>query len=175
MSHNELIHNWYVLHTRSRFENVVRDALAKKSLDVYLPKVRVRSKRRDRKLLIQVPLFPGYVFVRTDLNPYEHIEILKTAGAVRLIGNNDGPVHVEHNTIDSLKVMVEGPSPVTTGIKFKRGDRVIVVSGPLTGVIGVFYRYRGTDRIVVQIQALGQFAAVEVDSDDIEPLPASYV
>ncbi len=175
MSHNELIHNWYVLHTRSRFENVVRDALAKKSLDVYLPKVRVRSKRRDRKLLIQVPLFPGYVFVRTDLNPYEHIEILKTAGAVRLIGNNDGPVHVEHNTIDLLKVMVEGPSPVTTGIKFKRGDRVIVVSGPLTGVIGVFYRYRGTDRIVVQIQALGQFAAVEVDSDDIEPLPASYV
>jgi predicted nucleotidyltransferase len=44
--------------------------------------------------MIDVPLFPGYVFVKTDLNPYEHVEIVKTVGAVRLIGNHQGPVPV---------------------------------------------------------------------------------
>ena len=101
MYENKLTRSWYVLHTKSRFENVVNENLAKKSMEVFLPKVTVRSKRRDRKLLIRVPLFPGYLFVKTDLNPYEHIEIVKTAGAVRLIGSKEGPVSVPQETIES--------------------------------------------------------------------------
>jgi transcription antitermination factor NusG len=97
---------WYVLHTKSRFENVVNDGLAKKFIEVFLPKITVRSKRRDRKAMIRIPLFPGYLFVRTDLAPESHLEIVKTAGAVRLIGSKQGPVSVPEETIDSLKIMV---------------------------------------------------------------------
>ena len=85
MNPNELTWRWYVLHTRSRFETVVHDGLTKKAHDVFLPKVRVRSKRRDRKVMIDVPLFPGYVFVKSNLHPTHHIDIVKTVGAVRLI------------------------------------------------------------------------------------------
>ena len=53
---NELHVSWYVLHTKSRFENVVYDGLGKKKIEVFLPKVRVKSKRRDRRLMIHVPL-----------------------------------------------------------------------------------------------------------------------
>ena len=95
MASSKLIRSWYVLHTKSRFENVVSDGLAKKSIEVFLPKILVKSRRRDRKMMIRVPLFPGYVFVKTDLNPYEHIEILKTVGAVRLIGDRRGPISVK--------------------------------------------------------------------------------
>lgn len=49
---------WYVLHTKSRFENVVHDGLFKKNIEVYLPKIKVPSKRRDRRMMIRVPLFP---------------------------------------------------------------------------------------------------------------------
>ena len=80
---------WYVLHTKSRFENVVNDGLGRKSIEVFLPKVSVRSKRRDRKVIIRVPLFPGYLFVRTDLAPQSHLEIVKTAGAVFTISRWD--------------------------------------------------------------------------------------
>jgi transcription termination/antitermination protein NusG len=162
---------WYVLHTKSRFENVVNEGLLKKSMEVFLPKVKVPSKRRDRKLLIHVPLFPGYVFVKTDLNPREHIEIVKTAGAVRLIGSKTAPVPVPQETIDSLKIMVAGDQPVMTGTRFKKGDRVMVVEGPFSGITGTFVRYGGRGRVVVKIEALGQFAGVEVGEDDIEILP----
>ena len=172
MKSNELTWHWYVLHTRSRFETVVHDGLFKKAHDVFLPKVRVRSKRRDRKVMIDVPLFPGYVFVKSNLHPHHHIDIVKTVGAVRLIGNKQVPVPVPDETIESLRIMVSRDSQVQTGSKFRKGDRVMVVNGPFTGIIGTFSRYRGSDRVIVHIDALGQFASVEVDEQDVEVIPA---
>lgn len=174
MTIKKLTYYWYVLHTKSRFENVVNEGLIKKSIEVFLPKVQVRSKRRDRKALIRVPLFPGYLFVKTDLSPNEHIEIVKTAGAVRLIGSKDGPVPVPLDTVESLKIMVQANHPVLTGTRFKKGDRVMVVSGPFTGVTGTFVRYKGKGRVVVMIEALGQYAGVDVDEEDIEILPKIF-
>ena len=171
MDANVLSEFWYVLHTKSRFENVVYDGLSKKSVAVFLPKVMVRSKRRDRKLMIRVPLFPGYVFVKTDLNPHQHLEILKTTGAVRLIGTKNSPIPVPDSTIDSLRIMVAGENEVITGRVLQKGDSVMVISGPFAGVTGTFVRYRGKDRVIVNIEALGQHAGVDVDEDDIELIP----
>ena len=171
MKPNQPIAPWYVLHTKSRFENVVYDGLIKKSMEVFLPKIQVRSKRRDRRVMIKAPLFPGYLFVKTDLNPYEHIEIVKTTGAVRLIGNKEGPVPVPEENITSLKIMVACTNEISTGRQFKKGDKVIVVGGPFAGVTGVFARYRGKSRVIVTIEALGQFAGVDVEENDIELLP----
>jgi transcription elongation factor/antiterminator RfaH len=170
MVDKKLLPLWYVLHTKSRFENVVNDGLGKKSIEVFLPKVTVRSKRRDRRVMIRVPLFPGYLFVRTDLAPESHLEIVKTAGAVRLIGSKQGPVPVPEETIDSLKIMVSGDHPVTTGHRLQKGDKVLVVHGP-AGVTGTFTRYGGKGRVIVNIEALGQYAGVEVSEDDIEIIP----
>ncbi|MFZ5568936.1 MAG: UpxY family transcription antiterminator [Thermodesulfobacteriota bacterium] len=170
----QLVRHWYVLHTRSRFENVVNDGLQKKSLEVFLPKIRVRSRRQDRKLMIHVPLFPGYVFVKTDLHPHEYLEIVKTAGVVRLVGSRSGPIAVSDETIGSLKIMVKGDDPVITGSRFKKGDRIMVISGPFAGVIGYFIQYRGQGRVIVNIEALGQFAAVNVSEEDVEHLPEIF-
>jgi transcription termination/antitermination protein NusG len=171
MTLSELEYSWYVLHTKSRFENVVNEGLVKKSMEAFLPKVQVRSRRRDRKVMIRVPLFPGYLFVKTNLDPVEHLDIVKTVGVVRLIGNKEGPVSVPSDTIDSLKIMVKGDNTITTGTRFRKGDRVIVVYGPFAGIIGTFARYRGKGRVIVNIEALGQYAGVDVSEEDIERLP----
>ena len=171
MVHPKLERLWYVLHTKSRHENVVNDVLLRKSVEVYLPQITVPSKRRDRKKTIRVALFPGYVFVKTDLHPHTHLEIVKVAGAVRFIGNSQGPLPIADETVESLKIMVGSDHTLTTGNNLKKGDKVMVVHGPLEGVIGTFARYGGKGRIVVNIEALGQYAAVEVSEDDIEIMP----
>ena len=171
MDDPRLERRWYVLHTKSRHENVVDEGLKKKTLEVFLPKIKVRSKRRDRRAMIQVPLFPGYVFVKTDLHPHSHLEIVKTAGAVRLIGSKLGPVPVPDETIDSLRIMIASDGPISTGTRLKPGDRVMVVDGPFTGVSGTLIRYRGKGRVIVNIEALGQYAGVDVDEHDVEVLP----
>ena len=171
MNDRKLERHWYVLHTKSRHEKVVNDLLLKKSVEAYLPIVTVRSKRRDRKVMIRVPLFPGYLFVKTDLHPHSHLEVVKTVGAVRLIGNKQGPVSVPDDTIDSLQIMVSSEQPVTTGSLLKTGDKVMVVYGPFAGVAGTFERYGGKGRVIVNIEALGQYAGVEVSEEDIEIIP----
>ncbi|WDN87291.1 hypothetical protein BuS5_00259 [Desulfosarcina sp. BuS5] len=171
MKESKLVYSWYSLHTRSRFENVVYDRLSKKSFESFLPKIKVKSKRRDRNAMINVPLFPGYIFVRTDLRPVEHLEILKTIGAVRLLGNRKGPVSVPEENIDSLKIMVNCDATVVTGNIIKKGEKVIVVYGPFAGLTGIFVRYKGQGRVVVNIDTLGQSASVEINQEDIEKLP----
>jgi transcription termination/antitermination protein NusG len=171
MTDPRLIPAWYVLHTRSRFESVVNTGLLKKDKEVFLPKIQVRSRRRDRQKMIQVPLFPGYVFVHTDLNPYSQLDILKTIGVVRFIGNASGPLPVQRESIESLRLMISVEREVTTGSRLQKGDRVVVINGPFTGVQGIFNRYRGQNRVVVNIDALGRFAGVEVDEADVELLP----
>lgn len=171
MTPNHLENKWYVLHTRSRFENVVHDRLLNKSFEVFLPRMQVKSRRRDRKLMIRVPVFPGYLFVKSDLDANEHLDILKTIGAVRLLGTKDGPVHVPAETIDSLKILVAVDGPIKTGNRLVKGDRVLVVQGVFAGVVGTFTRYRGTGRVIINVDTLGQTAGVEVDDADVEPVP----
>jgi len=171
MNDPRLERQWYVLHTKSRHEKVVNDLLLKKSVEAYLPIITVRSKRKDRKAMIRVPLFPGYIFVKTDLHPDSHLEVVKTVGAVRLIGTKLRPVPVADETIESLQIMVDSNNPVTTGHRIQAGDKVMVVYGPFTGVVGTFARYGGKGRVIVNIEALGQYAGVEVSEDDIEIIP----
>jgi transcription elongation factor/antiterminator RfaH len=161
---------WYALHTRNRFENVVYEGLERKSLEVFFPKILVVSKRRDRRKIIRVPMFPGYIFVKTDLHPNEHLEILKTTGSVRLIGMGSDriPTPIPDDTVDSLKIMAVTDAPILIGTQFQKGEKVVVVSGPFTGVVGEFCRYKGADRVIVNIEVLGQFAAVEVAADEVE-------
>ena len=165
---------WYVLYTKSRFESVVDQWLKKKSIESFLPKIKTKSKRRDRRVILNTPLFPGYLFVKTDLHPAEHLNILKTAGVVRMIGNKNGPMPVHQDTIASLKIMISAGTDIKTGRGLKKGDRVMVVHGPFTGIVGRFVHYKGQHRVVVHIEALGQFASVTISEDDVELLPEIF-
>jgi transcription elongation factor/antiterminator RfaH len=171
MKEPKLVYSWYSLHTKSRFENVVYEGLSKKAIESFLPKIRVRSKRRDRKAMINVPLFPGYLFVKTDLKPAEHLEILKTTGAVRLLGSRDAPVPVPDDNIESLKIMLNSDAAIITDRIIKNGERVIVTGGPFAGLTGLFVRYKGLERVVVNIDVLRQSAIVEIAKEDVEKLP----
>jgi transcription termination/antitermination protein NusG len=166
--------SWYILYTKSRCENVVHEGLGKKSIEAFLPKIKVASKRRDRKIILDVPLFPGYLFVKTDLEASHYLDVVKTAGVVHFIGSKDGPIPVREETVASIRIMVTAGGPILTGGKLKKGDRVMVVRGPLTGVIGSFVRYRGKSRVIVHVEALGQSAGVDIDAADVESMPEIF-
>jgi transcription antitermination factor NusG len=164
-----LTERWYVLNTKSRHEQVAFNGLSKKGIETFLPKTLKRSIRKDRRVMLNIPLFPGYLFLNSILTPDRHLQILKTFGAVRIIGNNDGPIPVPDTVVESLKIMTtqQTEADILIGTRFEKGEPVIVIRGPLTGVQGFFARYKGADRIIVKIDALGQFAAVEVAVDDV--------
>jgi len=169
----KLTKQWYALLTRSRFENVVHDKIVQKSIHVFLPKIKVKSQRKDRNKMIHVPLFPGYVFVNISPAPQEQLMVLKTMGAVRLLGYKEGPVAIPDDHIESLKIITGSGLDIITGSGtcLAKGDPVLVVNGPMTGATGEFLQYKGKGRVIIKIEALGQFAGVEIDEADIEKTP----
>jgi len=165
--------NWFALLTRSNFEQTVYTNVVKKKIEAFLPRTKRKSKRKDRNLMIEVPIFPGYIFVKTTLEPAAQLTVLKTIGAVRLLGNQSGPIPVPSTQIESLKIMTSSNMDLITGvnIRLKRGDPVIILEGPMAGIRGEFTRHQGRGRVVIKIEVLGQYAGVEVEQNNVEKIP----
>lgn len=165
--------NWFALLTKSNFERTVYTSILKKKIPVFLPQIRRKSLRKDRRLMVEYPLFPGYIFVQSTFHPADQLNILKTTGAVRLLGNQTGPVPVPDIQIDSLKILTSSHMDLITGsnIRLKKGDPVMIIEGPLAGIRGEFIRQKGQGRVVIKINLLGQYAGTEIEEDKIEKLP----
>ncbi|KAF0119171.1 MAG: transcription antitermination protein [bacterium] len=154
---------WYAVYTRSRHEEKVYTRLKNKDFEVFLPKAETWSRRKDRRKKIWMPLFPGYIFVQSQLDNYSYHDILKTVGVVRIIGIKGHPTPIPEEEIVSLKLMVNSGQPVFPHNYIKTGDKVTVIDGPLEGAVGTILRAKSKkDKLVVSIPLLQRSIAVEV-------------
>lgn len=162
--------NWFALLTKSNFEKKVYTHIQKKQIMAFLPMMKKPSIRKDRKLILETPLFRGYVFVKSNLAPEFQLRILKTAGAVKLLGTQSQPIAVPDEQIKSLKILTSTTKDLITGqnIKLKKGDPVIILNGPMTGIRGEFIRHKNKTHVIVKIDILGKYAGVEILQDCIE-------
>ncbi|MDI6854048.1 MAG: transcription termination/antitermination NusG family protein [Deltaproteobacteria bacterium] len=157
------------MQTQSRNEAVVESALRQKGQEVYLPRMEVPSRRRDRKVLLKQPLFPGYLFVHTVMDPKTHLDILKTQGVVRILGRRGSFEPVPDETVESIRIMEESGLPLTTCAPLKRGTEVYITAGVLAGARGIIQkRLEKKHRLVVSVQLFKRAVAVEVDEDVLE-------
>jgi len=169
---NENFAKWYALHTRSRFEQKVYEGLCGKSLDAFLPRIQVMSRRKDRRKKIFVPMLPGYVFVRSELHPDEHLQILKTVGVVRMVGFRGRAVPANEEEIASLMILDGTDRTVQNRAYMKKGDRIIITEGPLKGLTGFYLHHKGqTDKVVVSIELLRRSLEVEIEDWALEKIP----
>lgn len=163
---------WYVIHTRSRHEYQVETRLQKKGLEIFLPRVTVPSRRRDRRRLLEVPLFPGYLFVHSSLEPGIYQEIIKIPGVVRILGNNGRKIPVPSETVESIRNIVVSNRPYYSWPFLKEGRRVRIVDGPLAGTEGVLLkRLEKKRRLVVSVELFCRSMAVELADEMVDPWP----
>jgi len=155
------IPQWYAIHTRSRFEQKVYEGLCGKSVEAFLPRVEVWSRRKDRRKKILVPILPGYVFVHFKMEPETYWHIIKTVGIVRMVGFEGKPVPANDEEIASLKILDGTNRTVQNRGYMKRGDRVMIMDGPLKGLIGFYIRHKGqSPKVVVSIELLKRSLSV---------------
>jgi transcription termination/antitermination protein NusG len=162
--------SWYALHVRSNQEKRARDYLQSRDVEVFLPLYRVQSRRRDRRMVVEKPLFTGYLFVHSDLKRSEKIELLRAPGSVGLVGFDDGPRPVPDSELDSIRILV-GSGRVPEPFPFlKEGKRVRVTGGALDGLEGyVVHAADGKRRVVVSIEILGRSVAALLEREELEP------
>ena len=91
---------WFALRVRSRYENTVATFLGGKGYEWFLPLYKSRRAWSDRIKETQLPLFPGYIFCRFDLQ--HRLPILTTPGVVSVVGIGRRPVPIDDAEIAAL-------------------------------------------------------------------------
>jgi len=158
---------WFALWTRSRHEQVVRDQLKRKDVDVFLPTVTRWSHWKDRRKRIEWPLFPGYCFARFD--PRHRMPVLKCTGVVNIVSFEGEPAPIPEHEIDGIRQLVDSQLAFDPCPFIREGMMVEVTHGPLKGVTGRLLRKGAHARLVLSVDLIGQAVSVEVDAADVRP------
>jgi transcription antitermination factor NusG len=159
---------WYALYVRSRHEKVVESGLRGKGYCVFSPFYRTKRKRIDRITVIDVPLFPGYVFCYFDSN--KRLPILTTPGIVRIVGPGNRPEPVDDTEIASIRTLALSGQPVQPWPFLRSGQRIRLQAGPLMGAEGIFLRVKDEYHLVVSMTLLQRAVSVVIEKDAVAPL-----
>ena len=165
----EAVH-WYAVTTKPRHEKVVAEQLQSKSIESFLPIVSTPSRWKDRKVVLERPIFPGYVFTRIDLR--DRTGIYSVPGVLRMLCFNGKPAEIEDAEIEAVRLCLARGSKPEPHPFLQSGERVRVKSGALAGLEGVVTRLKSECRIVVSITSIYQSVAVEIDANLLEPAGA---
>jgi transcription antitermination factor NusG len=159
------VSRWYAAYTLPRHEKLVAQQLSQKSVESYLPLYEAIHRWKDRRARVDLPLFPGYVFVQIPL--CERLKVLEIASVLRIVSFNGQAAPLPEGEIEALRNALihrkAEPFPYLVA-----GKGVRVITGPLEGLEGVVVRRKGNLRIIVSLHFIMQSVALEIDAADLE-------
>lgn len=133
---------WLVVYTRPRWEKKVDKLLKSQDIKSYCPLKRVTNQWADRKKVVDLPLFSGYVFVW--VSEREEYKVRQTLGVLNFIYYMAKPAVIRDSVIEKIEklLQVEADYEVINSSEINLGDRIRIKSG-------IFYNQEGT---VIKVQ-----------------------
>jgi transcription antitermination factor NusG len=146
---------WYALYTRPRAEKLVFARLEEESIETFLPLMKTFRFWSDRKKLVEKPLLPSYIFVKTIKKNFP--KVYKITGVVKFVSFEGKPVSIPQKQIDNLRLLINSNAEIeVTSDKFSPGDNVEVINGSLVGLTGELIRIGSKNRVIVHVDRLDQ-------------------
>lgn len=161
---------WYALRTRPRHEKKVHLELQEKSIESFLPLLTQSHSWSDRQQVIQMPLFPGYVFTRTQNKPEQRVRVLRTAGVVGFVGFRGVGVAIPDEQIHAIQSIVEASVSFGPYAFLKIGQKVRIVGGSLNGIEGIISEKKGETSLVISIELIQRSVAIRLEGFRVEPI-----
>ena len=160
------IEQWFAAYTFSCHEKRVAQHLCTRGINFFLPVFKEMNLwKNGQRMLIEKPLFPGYVFVKIDCA--ERVRVLELPGVHSIVGAGRNPVPLPYEEIETLRrgthILDCRPHPI-----MKTGERVLVRKGPLEGMVGIVVRQKNSTRIILSLDLIMKSITVEVDGQDLE-------
>jgi transcription antitermination factor NusG len=158
--------DWYAAYTKHQHEKRVADHFTNKGFEVFFPVYAVAHRWKDRTQMVTLPLFPCYIFLRTDLE--RKLDILRTPGVFGLVGNSGRATSIPDGDLDMVRRVTTDRTRIAPHPYVKTGDRVRVCVGPLAGAEGILIKVKNRYRVVVSVELLQKAVSVEVDFSVLE-------
>jgi len=157
---------WYAVHTCPRHEKRVREHFEERGIEAFLPTYPAVHRWKDRRVQLELPLFPGYVFVRVALN--NRLRVVQVPSVLRFVGFGNTPAPIPNGELESLRGGLKDGVSAEPCPYLKLGDRVRIKSGPLQGAEGFLIRKKNAFRVVLSIDLIMQSVAVEVEIENVQ-------
>ncbi|MBX6366134.1 MAG: UpxY family transcription antiterminator, partial [Gemmatimonadetes bacterium] len=129
---------WYACYTRARHEKQVEMLLRRRGIESYLPVVQRVRVWKDRKKLVEWPLFPSYVFGRFTLS--EVHAVLTTPGVSTIVRTNGVPTPIPAAELENVRRFAGALADLRVEPELRplvrTGQWVRVKDGPFRGVEG---------------------------------------
>ncbi len=157
---------WYAVKVRTRSEPVAIAALQNRGYVLFAPTISERRRYCDRMSVVQIPVFPGYVFCRLDCR--NKVPVISSPAVDYIVGFAGQPATVPETEIEAVRRALEAggrPRPYLTV-----GQRVRIEYGSLAGLEGVLERNGKENRMVVSVHLLQRSVSVEIDEDQISAM-----
>jgi transcription antitermination factor NusG len=159
---------WYAAYTSANHEKTVAVQLDQRSVEHFLPLYDSVRRWKDRRMKLQLPLFPGYVFVRLALR--DRLQVLQVPGVARLVGFDGTPAALPREEIEALRTSLSSAVRAEPHPYLTVGRKMRVKTGPLVGLEGILVRKRNGTRFVISIDLIMRSMAVEIDASELEPI-----
>jgi transcription antitermination factor NusG len=159
--------HWYAAYTCANHEKRVAAELGAREVEHFLPLYSSMRRWKDRRVQLEFPLFPGYVFVRLAL--CERLRVVQIPSVVRLVGFGGMPTALPDTEMEILRSglgrsLRAEPHPFLTV-----GRRVRIADGPFAGLEGILKRKKSNLRVIVSLELIQRSVAVDVDAADVRP------
>lgn len=161
-------HPWYALRVRARHEKTVASFLEEKGLEPFVPVYRCRKRWSDRMKEMELPLFPGYLFCRFDIQ--RRLPILTTPGVLDVVGFGKTFMPVDESEMSQLQKVVASRQQAEPWPWLEVGQRVRIDRGPLAGIEGLLLGIKNEARLVLSVTLLQRSVAVEVEESSVRPV-----
>jgi transcription antitermination factor NusG len=161
---------WYAIVSRSRHEKLVASALTNTGITAFLPLVTEMHRWSDRQKLVEVPLFPGYVFVQIPNTQEAQVRVLKTIGVVQFVRNRCGAAAITDKEISDVRAVLDQKLDCSPYPFLQLGERVRIRGGSLDGVEGILVGRDSKSKLVISIELIQRSLAVRVYNFDVEPI-----
>lgn len=157
--------NWYAAYTFANHEKRVAAELGARSVEHFLPLYGSVRRWKDRRVQLDLPLFPGYVFVRLPL--CERLRVLQIPSVVRLVGFGGLPVALPNEEMELMRSGLSQSAGAEPHPFLTVGRRVSIISGPFAGLEGILKRKKTNMRVVISLQLIQRSVAVDIDVAEI--------
>lgn len=154
---------WYVVHTKVRQEQTACENLARQGFVVYLPRIKILKRSRGRQQAQMEPLFPRYIFLQPGSVSHSIAPVRSTLGVTTIVRFGQEPAVMRPETLTSIRDFETRQNDASDEdlSPFRRGERVRVADGPLTGLEGLISDV-SQQRVIVLMQLLGQDTRVSL-------------